>query len=274
VDPFSLLMLAQGAVSAIRSGCEMLREGKAVIDELKGDAEGVVSEVKATVEELQGLWQWAVDLWDQLKGLLGASAKPDGSTSTKPTEAAKPAVGVAVPAVASPKPVAKKKKQPQRELTYEEYKARAIHDVCENLKVFFDIQRQLKEHCRELEEQSKTTDRVADAAIDRIEIETQLVDLSKQIKDAMIYTPEELGLQALYSRFLEMYDLILEEQEFDRQLKRKRERDAKWQRELQRNHRIDRTVVAVTVLLMVLWMWGFLLSLGWLARTHDGSLWA
>jgi hypothetical protein len=272
VDPFSLLMLAQGAVSAIRSGCEMLREGKAVIDELKGDAEGVVSEVKATVEELQGLWQWALDLWDQLRNLLGAS--DDHRANSKPAVAEAAAVGVAVAAAATAKPKSvAKKKQAKRELTYEEYKARAIHDVCENLKVFFDIQRQLKEHCRELEEQSKTTDKVADAAIDRIEIETQLIDLSRQIKDAMIYTPEELGLQALYSRFLEMYDLILEEQEFDRQLKRKRERDAKWQRELQTNHRIDRAVVAVTVLLVVLWMWAFLLSLGWLARTHDGSLW-
>lgn len=269
MDPFSLLMLAQSAVSAIRSGCEMLREGKAVIDDLRGEAESVVGEVKATVEELQGLWQWALDLWEQLRNLLGAPSKHHGSTKLE-APAPSTTVGVAVPAAAKP---AKRKRQPKRDLTYEEYKARAIHDVCENLKVFFDIQRQLKEHCRELEEQSKTTDKVADAAIDRIEIETQLVDLSRQIKDAMIYTPEELGLQALYSRFLEMYDLILEEQEFDRQLKRNRERDAKWQRELQRNHRIDRAVVAVTVLLVVLWMWAFLLSLGWLARTHDGSLW-
>jgi len=69
-----------------------------------------------------------------------------------------------------------------------------------------------------------------------------------------------------------MYDLILEEQEFARQLKRKNERDAKWQRELLRNHRVDRAVVTVTVLIMVLWMWAFMLSLGWLVRTQDGLL--
>lgn len=260
-------MLAQGAVSAIRTGCEMLRDGKAVIDEFKGEAEGVVSEVKATVEELRGLWDWAIELWQQLQGLLGAAPKPHGSVKPQPTTPAT-AAPLTTPVVA--KPAAKKKKQPQRELSYEEYKARAIHDVCENLKVFFDIQRQLKEHCRELEEQSKTTDRVADAAIDRIEIETQLVSLSTQIREAMTYTPEELGLQDLYKRFLAMYDLILEEQEFERQVKLKRERDAKWQRELQHNHRIDRAIVAVTVLLAIAWMWGFLLSLGWLVRTPDG----
>lgn len=261
-------MLAQGAVSAIRTGCEMLREGKAVIDDLRGEAESAVSEVKATVEELQGLWQWAQELWGQIAGLFGAvPSKPQAARVETPTT---PTTAQPLSAPVTPKPVAKKKPKAQRELSYEEYKARAIHDVCENLKVFFDIQRQLKEHCRELEEQSKTTDRVADAAIDRIEIETQLISLSTQIREAMTYTPEELGLQDLYKRFLAMYDLILEEQEYDRQLKRKRERDAKWQRELQRNHRIDRAIVAAAVLGLILWMWAFMLSLGWLARIPNG----
>lgn len=264
-------MLAQGAVSAIRSGCEMLRDGKAVIDELKGDAESLVGEAKATVAELQGLWAWALDLWQQLQRLLGQAPKHHAGAVTKPAPAAPPAAPPAAVPAAAAKPVAKKKKQAQRELSYEEYKSRAIHDVCENLKVFFEIQRQLKEHCRELEEQSKTTERVADAAIDRIEIETQLVSLSTQIREAMTYTPEDLGLQDLYKRFLAMYALILEEQEFDRQLKRKKERDAKWQQELLRNHRIDRAVVGAMVALGILWMWAFLLSLGWLARTHAGS---
>jgi len=94
--------------------------------------------------------------------------------------------------------------------------------------------------------------------------------MSTQIREAMVYAPKEL--RNIYSRFLEMYDLILEEQEFDRQLKRKRERDAKWQRELLRNHRVDRAIISVTVLVMVLWMWGFMLSLGWLVKTQGGSL--
>ena len=68
-----------------------------------------------------------------------------------------------------------------------------------------------------------------------------------------------------------MYDLILEEQEYAKQVKRKAERDHKWQRDLIRNHRIDRTVVAATVALLILWMWGFLLSLDLLVRTHSGS---
>jgi hypothetical protein len=86
----------------------------------------------------------------------------------------------------------------------------------------------------------------------------------------MTYTPEELGLQDLYKRFLKMYELILEEQEFDRQLKVKQKRDAEWQRFVLRNHRIDRAVALAVIGVVMAWMWALLLSLGWLARTPGG----
>jgi len=247
LDPFSLLMLAQGAVSAIRTGCDMLREGKAVIDEFKGETESIVGEVKATVEDLRGLWDWARGLWEQIAGAFGiVPSKPPTVETALPT----------APIVEAPKPVAKKKsKTSQRELTYEEYKAKAIHDVCEQLKVFFEVQRQLKQHCRELEEQSLTTERIADSAIDRIEIETQLINLSTQIREAMSWTPEDLGLQDMYKRFLKMYDLILEEQEFERQRKLMNARKKRWQQEARRNFRIDLVMwaVAMSVVLSVWW---------------------
>ena len=99
--------------------------------------------------------------------------------------------------------------------------------------------------------------------------------LAVQVREAMVYTPESLGLQALYKRFLEMYDQILEEQEFARDVKAKKERDDKWQRELLRHHRVDKAVTVVAVLALVMWMWGVLLSLGWLVKTPGGlqSLW-
>jgi len=226
----------------------MLQQGKAIVDEFKGEAESVVGEVKATVEELQGLWQWVQDLWAQLAGLLGKASQQQPTVEVIATTTAP------IPA----KPVAQKtnRKQTQRELTYEEYKAKAIHDVCEQLKVFFEAQRQLKQHCRELEEQSLTTDRIADSAIDRIEIETQLVNLSTQIREAMSWTPQELGLQDMYQRFLKMYDLILEEQEFDRQRKLRNARNKRWQQEARRNFRID-LIVWATAIAMVLsaWWW-------------------
>lgn len=233
----------------------MLSEGKAEIDKFKKQVEGGVANAQAIYKEVTGLWGW-------LTGLFSGKAK----------QPAKPVLPVPEAAVPASKP-APKKRQPEPELSYEEYQARAVHDICENLKVYFEAIRALKAHCRELEQKSLNTEKVAESAIDRIEIEWQLQELQKQVSHAMIYqTPEKLGLGDLYKRFLQMYDQILEEQEFDRLRKVKKERDAAWRRELLKHHRIDRSVTAVAVLILVLWMWGFLLSLGWLVRTPNGSL--
>lgn len=252
LDPISLLLMAQSAVSAIRTGCNMLAEGKAEIDKFKKTVEKGVGDAKAIYKEVTGIWGWIQSLF--------------ATKQAKPRE-------LGVSAIEAPKPVAKKvKREPEPELTYEEYQARAVHDICENLKVYFEAIRALKAHCRELEEQSLNTEKVAESAIDRIELEWQMKQLSTQVKEAMIYTPERLGLQALYSRFLEMYDQILEEQEFARAVKAKKERDAAWQQDLLKNHRIDRSVTTVAIILVILWMWGFFLSLGWLEKIPVGSL--
>ena len=236
--------MAQSAVAAIKNGCQMLSEGKAEISKLKQTVEQGIGDAKAIYTEITGLWGW-------IKGLFGKS-----SAAVSPVKTAEPA------------PARPKAKKATSELSYEEYQTRAVHQVCEQLKTFFEIKRQLNAHCHELEEISKTTDRIEDSAIDRVQIEMQLENMTVQIREAMVYAPKEL--RDIYSRFLKMYDQILEEQEFARQVKRKQTRDAKWQRELLRNHRIDRAVVTITVLLAVLWMWAMLLSLGWLVRTPDG----
>jgi hypothetical protein len=205
--------MAQSAVSAIRAGCQMLSEGKAEIGKFKKQVEGGIADAKAIYAEVTGIWGW-------ITGLFGASPK-------------KPSAPI-LPATTEPtKPSTKKSKaEPEPELSYEEFQARAVHEICENLKVYFEAIRHLKAHCRELEEEALTTERVADSAIDRIEMQWQMKELNKQLKQAMIYgTPQELGLGAMYQEFLEKYDEILEEQEVARELKRKKERDSAWQLE-------------------------------------------
>lgn len=231
----------------------MLAEGKAEIDKFKSQVTKGVSDAKAIYSEVVGIWGW-------VKNLFGKQQ------DKKPM-----AISVVEPPIEKPKSQTKTR-QKEPELTYEEFQARQVHEICENLKVYFEAIRVLKAHCRELEELSLTTDKVADSAIDRIELEWQLKQLATQVKEAMIYTPERLGLQALYSNFLEMYDQILEEQEFARAVKAKKERDAAWQRDLLKNHRIDRSITAVAVVLLILWMWGLFLSLGWLVKMPVGSL--
>ena len=239
-----LLLAAQAAVAAIRTGCELLSEGKAQI-----------GKIKKAVDDAQAIAKDAKSLWNIVKSFFSGKRKPAAAVS--PVEAPKPA------------PAKPRKKGKEPELSYEEYRTRAIHEVCEQLKTFFEIQRQLKAHCRELEEQSKTTDKVEDSALDRVEIELQLEAMSVQIREAMVYAPQEL--QDIYSRFLKMYDQILEEQEFARRVKRREEREERWQREALHNHRVDRLMAVLATTVLLLWMWGLLLSLGWLVRTPSGS---
>ena len=246
MDPFSLLLLAQGAVSAITSGCEMLKQGRAMVDEFKGEAESVVGQINEVKEQALGLYEEILGLVDWAKGLWASlTGKPEPKPRPKP-DAPKP--------VEAPKPVAKKAKaEPAKELSFEEYQAKAVHDICENLKVYFEAIRQLKIHCRELEEEALTTEKVADSAIDRIEIQWQMQQLAKQLKQAMIYgTPTELGLGAMYQEFLIKYDEIVEEQEVARAVKAKKESDKAWQREQRNKIRVAKLgyLVVVTVVLV------------------------
>ncbi len=208
--------MAQSAVGAIRAGCQMLSEGKAEIGKFKKQVEGGVADAKAIYKEVTGLWGWLTDLFS-------GEQKRKSETQT------------VLPSTPEPqaKPVAKKaSRQPEPELTYEEFQARTVHDICESLKVYFEAVRQLKIHCRELEEEALTTQKVAESAINRIEIQWQMKQLAAQLKQSMIYgTPESLGLGAMYQEFLAKYDEILEEQEVAREVKLKKERDNAWQHE-------------------------------------------
>jgi hypothetical protein len=221
--------MAQSAVSAIRAGCQMLSEGKAEIGKFKKQIEGGVADAKAIFKEVTGIWGW-------LTGLFGATTKPRAAEVIP--RADKPAT-----------PAAKNKvKEPEPELSYEEFQARAVHEICENLKVYFEAIRHLKAHCRELEEAALTTEKVADSAIDRIEMQWQMKELNKQLKQAMIYgTPEELGLGSMYKEFLAKYDEILEEQEVARELKRKKERDTAWQHEHRQEILVSKLMYATVV---------------------------
>jgi hypothetical protein len=233
--------MAQTAVSAIRSTCQFLSEGKAEIGKFKKQVEGGVADAKAIFKEVTGIWGW-------IQGLFGTPKKPSDSVVIPKAEA---------------KPAAKKsKREPEPELSYEEFQARSVHEICENLKVYFEAIRHLKAHCRELEEEALTTEKVADSAIDRIEMEWQMKELNKQLKQAMIYgTPQELGLGDMYKTFLLKYDEILEEQDVARELKLKRERDTEWRHEHRKEILVAKLMYATAVLFVMMEMIGLYFAL-------------
>jgi hypothetical protein len=237
--------MAQSAVSAIRAGCQMLSEGKAEIGKFKKQVEGGVADAKAIFKEVTGIWGWLAGLFKFTKPEVKFT-KPEVEaidTSTKRVEK-------------------KPKNQPEPELSYEEFQARAVHEICENLKVYFEAIRHLKAHCQELEEEALTTQKVADSAIDRIEMQWQMKELNKQLKQAMIYgTPEELGLGAMYKEFLAKYDEILDEQEVARELKLKKERDTAWQHEHRQEILVAKLSYVAVVTVVTLELIGLYLAL-------------
>ena len=249
-------MAARAAVTVIKQGCEMLREGQAIVEEFKGDAEGIVKQFTSTADTIKGLIPWATTLWDKLLGAF----KVVGPR----TPAIKAEVARAEP---TKKPVAKKANQPAPDADL--LQMQTVHNVSQQLGKFFDIQQQITNHYKNLEE---TSLHVYDAgqnhamkAIERVEVELQLEELTVQIRETMVYAPKEL--KDLYSRFLQMYGRIKDEQEFARlQMIRKARLDA-WRRRVLKDFLVDQVLALIAIVIVVLTAWGMLLGIAWRSRT-------
>lgn len=240
-------MAARAAVSFVQQGCEILREGQAIVKEFQDEAEGVVGQVTETVNQIKGLLEWAKGLWAQVAGLFGA---------------VEPSAPTIAPAPSS-KPVAKKKKQRELEPDAAILQMQVVHEVSQQLGNFFDIQQKIINHYAELEETSlhvyEEGQNHAVKAIERVEVELQMEEMTVLIRETMVYAPKEL--KDLYSRFLQMYGRIKDEQEFARmeQLAARRYKEAsKWQR---RNFRIEMVMWAVGLVWVLAILWGMLLEL-------------
>jgi hypothetical protein len=207
-------LAAQAAVSFVKQGCEYLQAGRAIIDEFKDDADGVIGEVKATIETVTGLWDWIQSLFKFTK-----------------------------PEVKFTKLEIKHKAASQDEP--EVLQLKAIAGISDKLGEFFEIQKKLKDYYRSLEDESLTDynpeQNSAIKAKDRVFVELQLEQMTVDIRETMVYAPKEL--KDFYSRFLAMYGKIEEEQEFARLQQIRRARYKKWQRERLHNRLVDLWVV-------------------------------
>jgi hypothetical protein len=234
VDPFSLLLLAQSAVSFIKEGCDMLREGQVAVDEFKEQAESLVGQAQEVYETVSGLWQWATSFWAKLVGA--------------------PPVEPVLPPAAEPSAKPQASKRVEKEADPELLQMRVVHEVSQRLGEFFDIQQKVANHYRDLELASlhiyDPDQNNAKKAIERVEVELQMEYLGVQIREAMVYAPKEL--KNLYSRFLAMYGKIEEEQEFARQEQIRNARNKRWRLEARRNFRIEMGMWALAM--GVIWL--------------------
>jgi hypothetical protein len=208
-------MAAQAAYGFIKSGCEMLHQGRMELQNAKSMVEGALDDVKA----IKGIWDWVVGLF-----------RP------KPSET---------------KPVAKKatKAIAAKQQSYEELELRLIKDIGDKLGVLFDTQQQIATYYLELEEESKTNynpeQNTSKKAIERALIELQMEKLMEQVREAMVYAPAEL--KDLYSRFLKMHAKIEQEQAWARSETIRRARQARWRKEEMEIRCIELTSVVVAV---------------------------
>jgi hypothetical protein len=230
MDPFTLLMAAQTAVSFIRKGCDMLHEGRMELEGAKKTVEGVIEDVKA----ISGMWDWFLGLFKSKE------EQPKPIAQKKATA------------------VAKKKQE-----SYEELELKLISDIGANISVLFDTQQQIKNYYFELEEESKTKftpeQNTSKKAIERALIELQMEKLVEQTREAMVYAPMEL--KDLYSRFLAMHAKIEREQEWARKEMLNRARIARRKKEQEEIQRIEFLTGVGAVFFISLIFWWFMWEL-------------
>ena len=161
--------MAQGAVSAIKQGCDFLHQGRIQLESAKKTAEGVLDDVKA----IKNIFSWFVGLFAPKEKTASDTAKPVAKAPAKP--AAKAAAATQ---------------------SYEQLELNLIKEIGENLGLLFDTQQQINNYYIELEETSKTnydpSQNTSKKAIERVLVELQMEKLMEQTREAMVYAPAEL----------------------------------------------------------------------------------
>ena len=92
MDPISLLLMAQTAVSAIRSTCQFLAEGKAEIGKFKKQVEGGVADAKAIFNEVTGIWAGSQDSLVETQSQASSQLSQSLQQLKQPNQPKKPSV--------------------------------------------------------------------------------------------------------------------------------------------------------------------------------------
>ena len=213
--------MAAGICKQIQAGCDLYRECKTQFVEVKKTADEVI----AIGKEVQGFWK-------QLLQFFSGKPKPQQQ---------------------QPKPVAKKKEK------FVEVDEEAIlNDVVDQLIQFFHLQQQLADHIRSEEEKSRTVydpdANLFEAAIKRVRAQDQMQKLVEDIRMAMTWNaPPELG--ALYSKVMEMREIVGAEQEAARLAQESKAERKRWQRQQREASQRLKLGVSVLTLILILYLW-------------------
>ena len=190
-------------------------------------------EIKKTSEEAIAIGKEAYGFWKQLLQFFGGKPKPQ--------QQAKPVA-------------AKKKKEKFVEVDEEEI----LNGVVDQLIQFFHLQQQLADHIRESEEKSRTVydpdANLFEAAIKRVRAADQMQVMVNDIRMAMTWNaPPALG--ALYSKVMEMREIVGAEQEAARLAQESKAERKRWQRQQREESQRLKLGVSVLTLILILYLW-------------------
>lgn len=213
--------MAAGICKQIQAGCDLYRECKTQF-----------VEIKKTSEEAIAIGKEAYGFWKQLLKFFSGKPKPQQQ---------------------QPKPVAKKK-----EKFIEVDEEAILNDVVDQLIQFFHLQQQLADHIRSEEEKSRTVydpdANLFEAAIKRVRAQDQMQKLVEDIRMAMTWNaPPELG--ALYSKVMEMREIVGAEQEAARLAQESKAERKRWQRQQREASQRLKLGVSVLTLILILYLW-------------------
>ena len=202
-------------------------------------------EIKKTGEEVALIGKEAFGFWKQLLQFFSGKPKPQ-------QQQAKPVA-------------AKKKKEKFVEVDEEEI----LNGVVDQLIQFFHLQQQLADHIREEEEKFRTVYdpdvNLFEAAIKRVRAQDQMQVMVNDIRMAMTWNaPPALG--ALYSKVMEMREIVGAEQEAARLAQESKAKRMLWQRQQREASQRLKLGVSVLTLFLFLDLWSlfFVLSPQWI----------
>jgi hypothetical protein len=138
-------------------------------------------------------------------------------------------------------------------------------DIAKRLGEFMRHQQQIQDYYLEEERKSKEevyagTESLAERALQRTLVLTQLKQMETDLREQMIYqSPPELG--DLWTRFSEMREQIAVEQEQARGIRDQREAQAKWQRRKVINELQDKAIFLGATLFVIVYLYLFWLIL-------------
>ena len=253
---YAAFQVAKLALAGIRSCVDMLNEGK-------GELQAVTGEIKQGVESAKAIYGEVTSFWSWLKKLFGGGSSEPAHGAILPS---------ATPAATSSEPAKQETKQAKKQVQEGPTEDEVIEQFLTHFTNFIEAQTTILDAIEDERDKilnvwnPKQNNRRA--AIDLIRYERRINDMAMELSELMTGAPRRLG--SVREQFSEKLDEVRDAQSKAKERFRVKKLQEAWQRDLLRNHRIDRTVSSVTVLLVLLWIWGMLLSLGWLARTPDG----